>query len=404
VKRATAPWSLLLCLSLAARAGATDGLIEINAARAAAGGVTPGDAPGFPVEIHTRGNFRLTGDLAVPAGINAGIIVFAAGTQIDLNGFTISSTTTCTGTPLACSPSGTGVGIDGSPAESVVVRNGRVTGFGVYGVLLSAGSSAEKLRVDNNAVGGISVDASSEVTRNIVRRNGSSGITAGDDDRIAENVVSANAGSGILAGAHAQIAENVVSDNGGPGITAGADSRIGENVSSANSGAGISAPESAFVDRNSVNHNTGGSLAGVRSRRFYLTVASVFGGQALQSCAAGFHMASLFEILDPSRLSYDHERGFATTTPPADLGQGPPTGTLGWVRTGYPMTMTGTAIGSASCNGWTNSSSGGGTAASLESNWDVASQTSSQLATWPWSLMGVACNAFTGLRTWCVED
>jgi hypothetical protein len=36
-------------------ARATDGVIEINAARAAAGGVTAGDTPGFPIEIFTRG-------------------------------------------------------------------------------------------------------------------------------------------------------------------------------------------------------------------------------------------------------------------------------------------------------------------------------------------------------------
>jgi hypothetical protein len=48
-----------------AAALASDGAIEINAAKAAAGGVTPGDTPGFPITLDTPGSYRLTGDLAV---------------------------------------------------------------------------------------------------------------------------------------------------------------------------------------------------------------------------------------------------------------------------------------------------------------------------------------------------
>src|SRR5438046_162421 len=40
---------------------ASDGVVEINQARALAGGVTRGDAPGFPVTISQPGSYRLTG-------------------------------------------------------------------------------------------------------------------------------------------------------------------------------------------------------------------------------------------------------------------------------------------------------------------------------------------------------
>ena len=40
--------ALLLALLAAERAAAVDGVIEINQVRALAGGVTAGDAPGFP--------------------------------------------------------------------------------------------------------------------------------------------------------------------------------------------------------------------------------------------------------------------------------------------------------------------------------------------------------------------
>ena len=48
---------------------ASDGVIEINQARALQGGVTEGDTPGFPVTISQSGSYRLTGNLTVPGGV-----------------------------------------------------------------------------------------------------------------------------------------------------------------------------------------------------------------------------------------------------------------------------------------------------------------------------------------------
>lgn len=44
-------------------------------------------------------------------------------------------------------------------------------------------------------------------------------------------------------------------------------------------------------------------------RQFYLTRSSVQGNQVLTSCAAGFHMASRFEIANLSGVVYDSKRG-----------------------------------------------------------------------------------------------
>jgi hypothetical protein len=345
----------LALLALATSAFATDGVIEINAARAAAGGVTSGDSPGFPVEIFTAGNYRLTSDLVVPAGAT-GIAVYAAGTRIDLNGFTISSTTTCTGSPLSCAPSGSGVGIDASGADSVAVRTGRVTGFGVYGVFLFAASRASELLVDDNAVGGIVMDEASFVTDCIVRHNGGTGITTGPDSRIAGNVVSAN---------------------GGPGI---------------------SAPASALSDRNAVNHNVGPSTAGIRNRRFYLSKNSPHGSGATTACDSGFHMASLSEVLSPSALTYDQERG----TLAADTGSGPPTIVTGWIRTGFSSNTSG-GTGLANCNAWTSQFAGHvGSTAALNPNWAPTGSASADPATWPWMLSTQPCS--NPVLVWCVED
>ena len=58
----------VFALTCIAPAGAVDGVIEINQAKALAGGVTPSDTPGFPVSIDTAGSYRLTGNLRATTG------------------------------------------------------------------------------------------------------------------------------------------------------------------------------------------------------------------------------------------------------------------------------------------------------------------------------------------------
>jgi hypothetical protein len=81
-----------------------------------------------------------------------------------------------------------------------------------------------------------------------------------------------------------------------------------------------------------------------------LTKNSADGSQALTACAAGFHMASLWEIFDPSNLQYDGTLGRTND----DSGFGPPTADFflngGWVRTGFGSSATG-AVGETNCNG-----------------------------------------------------
>src|SRR5262245_22491973 len=75
---------------IAAPATAVDGEILIDQARVNAGGITPGDAAGFPATLSRSGRYKLSGNLRVPAGMT-GIGVTANDVTIDLNGFTISS-------------------------------------------------------------------------------------------------------------------------------------------------------------------------------------------------------------------------------------------------------------------------------------------------------------------------
>jgi hypothetical protein len=91
-------------------------------------------------------------------------------------------------------------------------------------------------------------------------------------------------------------------------------------------------------------------------RAFYLTRKNITGGSVSKACAAGYHMASAFEILDPTSLRYDKTLG--RTAP--DSGFGPPSVyangssvlTGGWVRTGSAASID--YIAGGNCNLWTS--------------------------------------------------
>ena len=62
--------TVAVALLLSCPAAAIDGEIVVDQTAVDAGGISPGDAPGYPVTISRRGKYKLTGDLAVPAGVS----------------------------------------------------------------------------------------------------------------------------------------------------------------------------------------------------------------------------------------------------------------------------------------------------------------------------------------------
>jgi hypothetical protein len=124
---------LLILAALALAASAQAQVITIDQAKALAGNVTPGDAPGFPVTISQPGHYRLTGHLSVGDAGVAGIVVAASRVTLDLNGFTVAGPR-CG--PLRCS---IGQGDDRSQgvrieAPFVQVRDGSIDAFHGHGV------------------------------------------------------------------------------------------------------------------------------------------------------------------------------------------------------------------------------------------------------------------------------
>lgn len=156
----------LVALVLAASSQAQ--VITIDQAKALAGNVTPGDAPGFPVTITQPGSYRLAGNLTV-ADINLGAIhIQSAGeVTLDLGGFVIKGGR-CG--PARCAT--TTNYVHGIRAENyyqqvrprVVIRNGFVTEFGGDGLWIEGiGSRLEGVRAEGNGRNGASVKGGSVV-------------------------------------------------------------------------------------------------------------------------------------------------------------------------------------------------------------------------------------------------
>jgi hypothetical protein len=172
-------------MAIASGLPAQDGVVLINQAAALAGGVTPGDAPGFPVTISQSGSYRLSSNLVISSANGTGIVITAPNVNLDLTGFSIIGPGGCTAQPQGppiCSPPGQGIGIQaGSDStvgpSSVKVRNGSVRGMKLHGIQLTGTNSlVEEVAADGNAGSGLIVNGS--VIESSASANGSDGIRA----------------------------------------------------------------------------------------------------------------------------------------------------------------------------------------------------------------------------------
>ncbi len=148
-----------------------------------------------------------------------------------------------------------------------------------------------------------------------------------------------------------------------------------------------------------------------KRRKFYIPKGSYDTGQGLydgahapSACASGFHMANLFEILDPTSLEYDTALGWTRD----DSGYGPPSYIRAWVRTGQDaFAGEGSAVGYANCNAYTSADpSNRGVIVGLSRSWrfdpeQPADQHRNYVADW-WVPIAVDCDGH--YPVWCVED
>ena len=130
-------------------------------------------------------------------------------------------------------------------------------------------------------------------------------------------------------------------------------------------------------------------------RKYYLTPTKYDGVGTSMACTDGYHMASLWEILDLSNLKYNPVLGL--TSP--DSGQGPPTqDSAAWVRTGYQSAgALSDGKGRANCHAWSSAESyEWGSYILLSNYWNVDRIFDA------WRPLIGACN--NQFRVWCVAD
>jgi hypothetical protein len=151
--------------------------------------------------------------------------------------------------------------------------------------------------------------------------------------------------------------------------------------------------QAQFSDLEAQNASLATQVASNGPRKFYLTKTTPTGAGALSACAMGYHMASQWEILDPTNLRYNTDLGVTF----ADSDSGPPANIGGWIRTGGvsgPAQLTGLG----NCNAWTTASATAfGTIAFLPSSWTATGTRVS-----PWDSVVDVCVAVQPV--WCVQD
>lgn len=246
-------------------ARAVDGVIEINQTRALAGGVTGSDGPGFPVTLDAAGSYRLTSNLDITGEANPEnvtvIQLTADEITLDLNGFAILGTNTCSGIPTSCNANGSGVGIDGNTglAEGVTVKNGTIRGTGAHAIDLLGGSHVEGMFITEVGGYGIFTGSTSTVIVNrLLQIGGALGISVGGSSTIRDNTVVSPAGTGIRAASAAcTVVGNSVS-GGTIGIHA-ANSVVRDNTVRFASGFGMEliGSSSGYVNNVLTNNNGG---------------------------------------------------------------------------------------------------------------------------------------------------
>ena len=230
-------------------ARASDGVIEINQASALAGGITVIDAPGFPITIATRGSYRLTSELNVPANTH-GIEIQNDAVSIDLNGFTIFGGGGATGDGIRSS-----FGTSGTRIENGSIRN-----MGHSGVSLSGRDSfVKEVAAIGNGWDGIRVSARATIRDCQAFENGNIGISA-LQGLIHSNQSIENGATGISA-SQGVISSNMANRNGGFGIAAGGGAAVMGNFSWGNTSFGISGSPEVGLGNNVLYANADGSPA-----------------------------------------------------------------------------------------------------------------------------------------------
>ncbi len=204
-----------------------NGVVLITQADALAGGVTPGDTPGFPVTLSVSGSYRFASNLLVSTAVN-GIEVTAPEVTIDLKGFRMA---------------GSGVGLYGTIGfvRALTIVNGTIRGF-TQDAIYSGGNdlTVDHMRIVDNPNtrdfgAAITAAAKSTIRNSNISRNAQSGIICMKYCLVEKNIVSDNSLYGVLViDVGGIILGNTISHNTVFGIAGSAPTTFGDNTVIAN--------------------------------------------------------------------------------------------------------------------------------------------------------------------------
>ena len=202
---------------------AAQGEIIITQAKANAGGVTPGDDPGFPVTLSLPGAYVLGSNLNPPAGKN-GLLVTSHNVDIDMNGFRLN------GRGVA------NIGVDSSFGQSRI-HDGFIVAFKSHGISLTGNCNAwtvENMQIIQNGGAGVYGEESvyARYLNNNIVVNGDTGIRCGHYCYVEGNTISDNRLVGVWTHS-GTVLGNTIFSNGQYGIIDAdgpADTGFGDNT------------------------------------------------------------------------------------------------------------------------------------------------------------------------------
>jgi len=170
--------AMLFVVGVAQSATAMETEVALNEDMAIKGGVTPGDAPGYPITITHPGRYRLTSNLYPPGEIS-GIEIKSYGVTIEFDGFILSGGAQAD------------FGIFGSAVNNVMIMNGLIEGFKNPAIIGNESWIVENMRIAANNYG-IKLGNYARVLRSTITGNAAYAINCGYSCHVEGNVISDN--------------------------------------------------------------------------------------------------------------------------------------------------------------------------------------------------------------------
>lgn len=220
-------------LAAAFATSAAYGQVNIDTAAAMAGGITPGDAPGFPVTLSVPGSYRVTSNLTTTLLAPSTLIdITGTNVSLDLNGFTVGGPYACAATGALSTGNTCTTGSDPPliyvQGRAARIHGGFVDGGGGFGIQsyfgmtdISGGPTIEDVIVSNHRGRGIQLSTSGNTVRNVSATSNQDGVFAGSEAIVEGVRASRNNGYGLRLGNRSVANKAVTRLNAGAGVVGG---------------------------------------------------------------------------------------------------------------------------------------------------------------------------------------